>query len=236
MFNEDSDDEQESNKVDLINQATNTLLYRAIVEAEQDDTWLTLSDYPNGIFSMGFATCYAVIIKHTAKPEQIALAHVSSISIDDLAFFQNMILSISTDQQFTIELARSKQGYTDQYIEDQGRSGDPEPDVYFEVNDRDHQQFFKDNFNITPIIHEMPSSVIVIKPCGGIDFLAEHSYDSLEVVETMESTTQSCSSRFFPHKNKTSCQRITSLFNHFQHTLSAIGLSNSKVRAQPTFP
>lgn len=204
-----------TNIVNLINNETGNILYPSVAEVNQDEEFLMLKDYPDGIFSIGFSACYAVIIRNTIEPLQTALAHVSSVDLQGIGFFEDMIAAVSTDTPFSIELARSMQGYTDQYEEDKQHKLDEDeneldPTAYFLEQDREYRAFFNDHFNIEPIIHDMPSSVIVINHLGELDFLAEHPYSELatqEINTTESSSSLTNSSLFFTDSNLSGSKR-----------------------------
>ncbi len=190
MIDEDLDDEVLI--INLVNNQTNTILYKSLAEVDVN-TWLPLAEYPNGLCSLGFSSCYAVIVRNTADPKKVALAHVSSIDTHCIEFVRDMVDAVSSDNQYIIELARSKQGYTEQYndeyevlgLQDTNaffeKTGLIMPDVFFAETDPIYEQFFRDNFDIIPLIYEMPVNSVVINANGQLDFLEEHS-GALEAV------------------------------------------------------
>lgn len=185
----EDDDSEDLVLYDLIyNEA---VIYKKLVDVEQDGSYLTLGEFPNGLMSDGFSCCYAVIIKNTAEPSKgIALAHVSSIGEqnNDIDFYAEMIKSIRTDAcNVTIELARSKQSYEEQYRIERLMTGHdhelPPTREYFEHSDKLFLQFFKKNFpqcTLNPIIHEMPHGMIVIDALGEIQLLDKYPLNSLQ--------------------------------------------------------
>jgi hypothetical protein len=135
----------DESQINLIDTQTNTVLYEYLTEVDQDNDWLALEEHPEGLFSGGFSACYAVIIKNSVNPKQVTLAHMSSIMDVDLEFILGMIEMVSKNHQFIVELARSKQGYTDQYNLEHTRTELETPDPFFQEKDEQFKQFFIDH-------------------------------------------------------------------------------------------
>ncbi|HBI21755.1 MAG TPA: hypothetical protein DDY37_04085 [Legionella sp.] len=205
----------ETTLANLISNTTQTTLYESLALVDQDNGWVSLEQHPNGLYSDGFATCFAIIVRNINDPKKIALAHVSSIGFDvddDIDFFEEMIEAVRvTGEDVTIELARSVEGYTTDYnfaliqLEDGtiiNRNPDnPTAAEYFAEADETYQQFFATHFDITPVIHNMQAGMLVINHQGKVDYLKPHLDGEIEVDE------------FDAPQNKRQC-RVSSSSSH----------------------
>ena len=184
----------ESTLANIISNTTNTTLYESLTSVEQDEEWGSLEQHPNGLYSDGFASCYAIIARNINYPRKVTLAHVSSIVDSDIDFFKEMLQAVTiTGNDIAIELARSMQGYANGYEEalihlDDGtiinRDEDAlEPAAYFAEADQIYQQFFKTHFGMTPLIREMQAGMLVINHRGEIDYLEPHFDGEITIKE-----------------------------------------------------
>lgn len=155
--------------IKIINKTDNNSLSPLLLEAEQDDVFVTLKDCKStetkGLFCGGLAVCYGVII----KSKHIALAHVSSI--DDTSnkeFFNLMIQEASNNGEFAFEiiLARSYYGYDSLRAFDISNGHDDfnkTADEYFNLADKGSIAFFEKNFSKTPSFKKLPHDFFIIE-------------------------------------------------------------------------
>lgn len=184
MADSSSETSQPPQSVDLTNRLTGELIYEGLKEVEQDN-YLVLSDHPQGLCSFGFATCYAVIVRHTTQPSHIALAHVAVVSEVFIEFFEEMIAQIGSLADVTLSFARSFQGYSELYEMERALDPDkPDPETYFADQDIAFPQFFRTHFpecTIENTIHEMENNILVIDSLGAIQYLDQYPFNTISV-------------------------------------------------------
>ncbi len=190
MLYEESSDYGSDNELDqlnLINRENDKYLYRALSDVIQE-CYLTLKQAPEGIMSSNFSTCFAVIMKDK-KTNNSGLAHVSSITNNDVNFFNDMMLEVSENKSdVIITLARSQQTYAKQHqqeLKDYGyNTGEQTAEEYFAQYDPQYLNFFKKHFpecTINLEVLEMPHSCIVINANGVVDLLKQYKSSSIEL-------------------------------------------------------
>lgn len=161
------------------------MLTKALLEAEQDGTWVCLSDNPDGLISCGQANCYALIVKSKTN---VALAHVSSVDSETLDFLNEMIEAMSGINHLDVSvfLARSPQAYTQAIAEDKQDCPSlkaDDADVYFAKVDQEYRDIFAEHFKlIQPEFITMPHDFVVIDAKGDIQLFESYAFGTLTCV------------------------------------------------------
>ena len=184
MTDSSSETSQPPQQVNLINKLTDELIYEGLTEVEQDN-YRVVSNFPQGLCSFAFATCYAVIVKYTTEPSRLALAHVAFLNELSIEFFAEMIAEIGPLADVTLSFARSFRGYSEIYEMERALDPDkPDPETYFQDRDVKFPQFFRTHFpecTIDDTIHDLENNILVIDGLGVIDFLHQYPVNTISV-------------------------------------------------------
>lgn len=192
--NYESDNEQE--RFNIIDTNERKYLYQSLSDVEQE-SYLTLDQAPQGMMSLGFSTCYAVIMRNS-RSNNVGLAHVSFITEHDTGFFNEMMQEVSEiKSDVVITLARSQQTYTKQYLlecKHFGNHGDQTPETYFSQYDAQYLDFFQAHFpecKINADVLEMPHGCILINADGAIDLLEQYKANQIDMEPSIDPDTTS---------------------------------------------
>lgn len=171
-----------------------------LLEAKQDDTWVSLSDNPQGLISCGQYNCYALIVKYGS---QVAMAHVSNAE-GTSEFLRDMISDISAASSHSgvsVYLARSFTGYTasqEEDIQDCQRLNIPfeedNAETYFKAMDEEYIEIFKQEFkSIIPVFLTMPHDFLVITADGDIKLYEEYDVNEIKYSRVKKTASSSLS-------------------------------------------
>lgn len=193
-------------------------LFNSLLEAEQDDCWVTFADNPDGdgLISCGQSNCYALIVQFQYKDKDnndkinIALAHVSS-SDGTTEFLQEMIEGLGAEsyKDVSLTLARSFKSYTDDQQDDRAAFqqanktyDEPDAETYFAATDEEYATLLAEDFaGMNYQFVTMPHDFLAIDSTGTIHLFEEFSdniyYEEIDNAHKKKKAKATSSATFF---------------------------------------
>jgi len=179
---EDVDDETEiqDKRVSLYHHGE--FLYKDLLSAEQDEhaVRLNLDDKDqkeNGLFSNGFAACFAIImISHDKR--RFSLAHVSSPPKKDYVILEAEFVSCNFEKEYSIQLAICRTGYDE--VRD---PKDQDSKEFFSEAIPAYTKLLQESLRKKPTqIHELSeSSMLLLDRSGALITFPEYKDQDIEV-------------------------------------------------------
>ncbi|HVV68551.1 MAG TPA: hypothetical protein VHE99_05900 [Gammaproteobacteria bacterium] len=163
-------------------------IHSGLIEAMQDMPAerldLDSSVKINGLFSRGFAVCFAIIMKGR-DGRRFSLAHVGSLEDDedDVEFIQNEADFVSRNGEidYSIELAICRTGYE----EVRDKEYEPKAEQYFAESINEYNKIFRHYLQKVPTkIHEIPeSSVLILDKTGQVITFEGYKEDQIKFIQ-----------------------------------------------------